>query len=389
MNDFEKLVSTIFSSLFAKKDKPVDQSSLEDELGKLPPETRTIIEQLEAKDILQESAAYSRFKKANDARRATVLRHIREQTGEGKRSNTIAFHRYLTAACTIISLGVCSILFMPKLNDSHNSENQTPTHTIEPGGSKATLTLGDGQVIQLDSIPGGIVIDQGLHYADGRPVQLGAVQPENMMATLQTPRGGEYILTLSDGSRIHMNADSKLTYPISFHGNTREVTLHGEAYFEIASNKEKPFHVHTKHNEIVVLGTHFNIRSYQEETLSYVTLVEGRVRLQDGFHNPELTPGMQGISDGTATRIRSVNVEDFISWKNGLFVFQNENLEAVAAKISRWYDIDIEIAPSARQVRIWGGLSKYDTFDKVLDILQLIDNDLIINIDGRRVHIMK
>lgn len=389
MNDFEKLVNTVFNYLFVKKDNTTSQSSLEDELDKLPPETRAIVERLEAKEILQESAAYSRFKKENDARRATVLRHIREQIGEDKSNNTIAFRRYLAAASAIVALGVCSFLFTPKLNNRHNSANQTAAHIIEPGSSRAVLTLSNGQVIQLDSIPGGIVINQGLHYADGRPIELSSVQPENMMATLQTPRGGEYVLTLSDGSRIHMNADSKLVYPITFHGKTREVTLDGEAFFEIASNKEKPFHVRTNNNEVVVLGTRFNIRSYQEETLSYITLVEGRVRLQDGHDNPELTPGMQGISDGMATRVRSVNVEDFINWKNGLFVFQNENLEAVAAKISRWYDIEIEIASSAKQVRIWGSLSKYDTFDKVLDILQLIDNDLIINIDGRRVQIMK
>lgn len=390
MNDLDKLVKALYDYIFDKEDKSVNPPSLQEELDKLPPATRAIVEKLDSKDILHESATYSRFKKENKPRKATVLRHIHERTDERGRNRSVLFLRYIAAACAIVAISVCGFLFMPRANGPE-AENQIThsTTVIQPGGSSAKLTLSDGKVIQLDAVPEGIIMHQGLHYADGRPIDSTMPQAANIMLTLETPRGGEYVLTLSDGSRVHLNAESKLVYPMSFQGNTREVILYGEAFFDIAPNQERPFHVHTDNNEVVVLGTRFNIRSYQEEKTSYVTLVEGKVRLQDGYDNPELTPGMQGISDGRTTQIKAVNVDDFVSWKDGLFVFHNENIDAVAAKISRWYDIDIHVAPSAKQVRIWGSLSKYDTFDKVLDVLKLIDNDLKINIDERRVNIMK
>lgn len=395
MKNIDKLVHRLYDFIFAKKeDKENNERILRKELDKLPQESQKVIRSFSAKELIREAARYNLFKEANKNKKTLILRNIHKSIHNRKknRNNNLRSPIMRVAACAAAIICICVgyLLITNRKAELGITNQHIPlAHEIKPGGSKAYLTLDDGQVIPLDSLSDGIVSRNGLHYADGRTINPSLSGSKNVMLTLETPRGGEYIATLSDGSRVHMNAESKLIYPLAFTGDTREVTLHGEAYFDVASDKRKPFQVHTKNKNVIVLGTSFNIRSYADEQFSFVTLIEGKVRLNDGYKNPELTPGMQSISDGTRTLIKTVNTEDFISWKNGLLTFHNENLKAVATKISRWYDIEIQVAPSAEKVRIWGSVSRYDTFDKVLEVLQLIDKNLKINIDGRRVYIMK
>ncbi len=209
---------------------------------------------------------------------------------------------------------------------------------------------------------------------------------------LTTPRGGQYFVELSDGSKVWLNAESSLQYPAQFSGNTREVKLIGEAYFEVKSNAEKPFIVTTNAERVEVLGTHFNINSYPDVGLSRVTLSEGKVRVAPLSNRTDthiLTPNSQAVIRGSNIEKISVNADEYIAWKNGEFMFNNEPLSSVLQKLSRWYDFDYSIAPALQDLKIWGSISKYENFDKVLRIIKITDKKIKLNIKGKKVIIME
>src|SRR5690606_21510198 len=159
---------------------------------------------------------------------------------------------------------------------------------------------------------------------------------------LKVPNGGEYSLTLSDGSKVWLNAASQLRYPVSFTGKTRDVELSGEAYFEIARNKQKPFRVHFNKATVEVLGTHFNVNAYGNDDVHAVTLLEGSVKVLKDGHSVLIRPGQEAVLAGTEqVKVKQVVAEDAIAWKNGYFVFAGEDIRSIMKKLSRWYDFTV------------------------------------------------
>lgn len=222
---------------------------------------------------------------------------------------------------------------------------------VAPGSNKAVLTLGDGSVVTLDSA-GNKVLQQG---ATAIRQQGGILQYDVQgqaasvsFNTLVTPRGGQYQLILPDGSKVWLNAASSLRYPTVFNEASRTVELKGEAYFEIStqktSNGEKvPFYVKVGKMDVEVLGTHFNVMAYPDEQEISTTLLEGAVRLRNDHMHTLIKPGEQGILDShtNAFKVQPANTDKIMSWKNGIFNFQDNNLEEVMRQLSRWYDIDV------------------------------------------------
>src|SRR5690606_26820039 len=240
-----------------------------------------------------------------------------------------------TAAAILIALSTTLYLYRTSIKDV--VEVTTPQLTdIQPGGNKATLTLADGSRIVLDSISNGKVIEyngtkfiktadgqlicESLHSNDGS--LNGAYYAFN---TIETPRGGQYQVTLPDGTKVWLNAASSLKYPVAFNDTERKVELTGDAYFEVANDKNKPFKVLADEQEIKVLGTHFNVNAYADEASIKTTLVEGRVQV--GLRNTStahiLRPGQQSELSGNTFKIQQVDVEEAIDWKNGHFIFNN------------------------------------------------------------------
>jgi len=227
---------------------------------------------------------------------------------------------------------------------------------ILPGGNNASLTLADGRVIPLDKNKTGIAIDDAeLTYSDGTPLvnitsestQSGEVSSVQSV-TLSTPLAGQYQVTLSEGSKVWLNAGSSLTYPVRFSGKERRVELAGEAYFEIAKDSGKPFFIVSNGQEVQVLGTRFNIEAYPEEPGIKTTLVDGSVKISlaqpqasPSDHSVVLKPGQQSTVRKGGITVDDVDPESAIAWKNGLFVF-NDNLHHTLAQIGRWYDVEIE-----------------------------------------------
>jgi len=258
------------------------------------------------------------------------------------------------------------------------------------GYNKAQLTLSNGNQINLSDQHQGIIIDEHLAYEDGTPLLRQETMEENATLILSTPRGGQYQATLSDGTKVWLNAESKLVYPHRFAKDMRHVELEGEAYFEVAHQDGVPFVINTSKEKVEVLGTHFNVNSYKTDQSSTVALLEGKVRVtwRDKV-SKILLPGQQSVvSDGNMD-VQTVNVEESVAWKNGEFMFNNETLESIMLKLSRWYDLDISVAPALREVRIWGSVSRYENFNQVLKLIKMTDDQIRLDVQGRRVKLVK
>jgi len=250
---------------------------------------------------------------------------------------------------------------------------------IQPGGHHAILTTGDGQSIVLDSIRNGDIISgnskikkQGdlLVYGSSKSLKKGTVMDYN---TLSTPRGGQYQLLLPDGSKVWLNASSSIRFPTAFIGNERDVQLTGEAYFEIAKNKEKPFHVYVGGMQVEVLGTHFNVNEYDDEGAIKTSLLEGSVKIKDGKLSGMLKPGQQGVlkKNENHIEIKNADMNEVVAWKNGLFEFNGADIESIMRQIGRWYDVEIEYAGKVPDRRFEGKISRDAQLSDVLRILEL------------------
>lgn len=216
---------------------------------------------------------------------------------------------------------------------------------ILPGGNKATLTLADGRTIDLNSSQSGIIVGNQITYENGDMIMpLDGTGLTNKNLELATPKGGTYQVTLPDGTRVWLNAESTLQYPVQFANDKRLVYLIGEGYFEVAKDSKRPFLVSTANQEVEVLGTQFNVTAYSNETLTKTTLVEGKVKISNvksGIVHV-LKPGQQGVAEGMDTRVKEVNTSQFTAWKDGYFIFEGTPFPEVLEQLARWYDIEIE-----------------------------------------------
>lgn len=315
-----------------------------------------------------------------------IVKEVEYKDRPTKRKS-IPLRKYLSAAC-ILLIATISLWFIKTKSTQNLAQYREIASTFVAGGSKAILELSDGQLIELSSDHQGVIVGENLSYEDGS-VLIGRFEAQQVGIVLTTPNGGQYQLTLADGTKVWLNASSKLTYPNIFGGEKRKVELEGEAYFEVAEDSEKPFVVDTGSERVEVLGTQFNVSAYKDELISSVSLLEGSVKviLPNNFEKIIL-PGQQSLTQGNKMEVRQVNTDEVIAWKNGEFMFNNENLESVMRKLSRWYDLEIEVSPDLSEVFIWGSVSRYDDFSKVLELIEMIDESIKFKVEGRRVKLM-
>lgn len=246
------------------------------------------------------------------------------------------------AAMFVLPLGVALALLLPE----KQNEKITYTHSVVlPGKKMATLTLSTGEQVALtDSLPRleerGMVISHSEEKALVYNQVQDSIPAEVVYNAVTVPRGGEYKLALSDGTIVWLNSDSYIRYPVRFAGDTRQVELRGEAYFEVAKNSEKPFIVRMKEYNIRVTGTQFNARSYSNEETA-TTLVQGSVQIEKGGSVSKLSPGQQAILKDGQVQVRKVDVESYIAWRTGDFSFTQCRLENILDELARWYDVDV------------------------------------------------
>lgn len=269
---------------------------------------------------------------------------------------------------------------------------QTPSKNVDikPGGDRAILTLANGQQIVLDSASDGNLTEQGgvkvIKIGGQLAYDVTVPSTQVFYNTISTPRGGQYQLVLGDGSKVWLNAASSLRFPSAFIGKERTVELTGEGYFEIAHNPEMPFIVKVKEMNVAVLGTHFNINSYEDESSVKTTLLEGRVKVQEKEKQLYLNPGQQAVlnpNDGGLKVVYSVDVEEVVAWKNGQFMFNSADIAAVMRQVSRWYDVEVVFKGNLNET-VSGELPRSENVSQLLKLLELTGK-LNFEIDGKRI----
>lgn len=273
---------------------------------------------------------------------------------------------------------------------------------VVPGGNKAVLTLADGSSIVLDSAANGALTQQGattiMKKQDGELVyKTDSKTGENAVAlnTISTPRGGQYQVVLPDGTRVWLNAVTSLRFPASFTGDKRVVELTGEAYFEVASvgreGKKLPFIVNVGGSgggQVEVLGTHFNVKAYNEESAIKTTLLEGSVKMSSAKGQYLMKPGQQTLvgKDGKIAINEDADVDEAVAWKNGRFQFNEADVETVMRDIARWYDVTIEYAGKVPAEKFEGEIPRNSSITEVFKILEL--SNVHCKIEGKKITVL-
>ncbi len=286
--------------------------------------------------------------------------------------------RYAAAAALL--LAVATLAFLWQRQDGATPREtpaiQQPMAAIAPGSNKAVLTLADGATITLDS-SGQQVISAGsgnhITQQNGQLVYGATATADHVQYhTLSTPRGGQFRLTLPDGTKVWLNSASSLRYPTAFKGREREVELQGQGYFEVAQNAALPFKVKVNTMEVQVLGTGFDIMAYGDEATINTTLVTGAVQVKGGNHLQRLQPGQQAVfnQQSQALSVQEADVDKITAWKSGLFVFNNMTLTAILREVARWYDVEIAYDTTPSTELYGGGISRSLPLADVLKLLE-------------------
>ncbi|MVT09253.1 FecR family protein [Chitinophaga tropicalis] len=303
------------------------------------------------------------------------------------RKRTFSLLRYWPAAAAVILLaGVGLWLLKPGPSSTPILAKQQPVKEILPGVNKAILTLSDGSTVTLDST-GSQVIRQGSTVVYRHNGQLQYQRPQSpagtVYNTLATPRGGQYQVVLPDGTKVWLNAASRLKYPVAFEGSTRTVELEGQAYFETAKDAHHPFIVKAGNTSIQVLGTSFDVMAYTDEKQLEATLLAGAIKVEDHV----LQPGQQAVvTAGKPVNVTAVNTEAAVAWKNGYFSFTDADLGAVMRQLSRWYDVEITYRNGIPPGTFSGEIGRGLTLEQALKILE--QANVHFTVEERRIVIL-
>jgi transmembrane sensor len=298
-------------------------------------------------------------------------------------------------AGAVIGLAVVSSLTAVYIERQHTNilVAQTQTTDINPGTNRATLTLANGQTIDLDKAQNGSLANNaGINIqktANGNIAYTTAgksnAQFLQVYNTITTPNGGQYEIVLQDGTKVWLNAGTTITYPVTFVKETeRKVKLTGEAYFEVSKAPGKPFIVESTTQRIVVLGTHFNVSCFKNEPVK-TTLTEGKVEisLNNKSQKTTLKPGDQSIVSSNGIKVQQVNTEAVVAWKDGLFVFEDTDLQTVLKQISRWYDVEVDQSITDNK-SFEGEIPRNISLAKALKAIE-IGSHVKLKIEGRRI----
>ena len=278
------------------------------------------------------------------------------------------------AAVVVVAVGVWLLWGRPEKKNSVAAVAHASIDVL-PGGNRATLRLAGGGVIVLDSATNGLVAKQGgmqvQKSGDGRiTYEKKATTTDILYNTLTTPRGGQYHLTLADGTEVWLNAASSITYPTAFAGAERKVVITGEAYFEVKPEAARPFVVHSGSLDVTVLGTSVDINTYTDEPMPAATLITGRVRVSGGGAAQLLAPGEQArLGKNGMELVPHADIAGVLAWKNGRFAFDGADLPTVMRQLARWYDVDVSYEGVVPKRTFDGKLPRSLTLDQVLRLL--------------------
>ncbi|WP_215233147.1 FecR family protein [Dyadobacter linearis] len=302
----------------------------------------------------------------------------REEEEEQEKVRPMRWLRY--AAASLLIIAGFSLYWLKNRPEKVPEVSVTGRQVtdIPPGGNRAMLSLSDGRQIPLDSAANGLLGSHGAasftKTGDGKlrvAVSENLQETNNQSNRLSTPKGGQYQVTLHDGSKVWLNASSSIRFPTVFANNNRTVEISGEAYFEVTKDRKRPFRVRFGTSEVEVLGTSFNIMAYRDESASKTTLVEGSVKLRNKKGSKKLTPGQQAtISANGAIQTAAVDIDREIAWKNGLFYFKDSGIQEIMRQAARWYDIDVNYEGKIPKRQFTGKVSRNVNISELLNMLR-------------------
>lgn len=366
-----------------------EQQELEKRLAECP-DLQRVFEQLQNGETLR--VAFEEYKNYSSKKAyESFLQKIGQTEPAIKKPRTFRIWWYLTAAVVFLVIGLSFYM------SNYVSIEEESKPLIQPGIQQAQLTLPDGSVIDVHKKEVNVIVDGvQVKYKKGvlsyEPTVTTQHEEKNVEEKpaksneLIIPRGGENTVILADGTTVHLNAGSKLTYPVRFAGKRRIVALEGEAYFDVARDEAHPFVVQTHLGEVMVLGTAFNVNAYTNARVCYTTLVRGKVQFSaPNVGTVTLQPGEQAIVSANGTEKRTVDLDEYIGWVNGVYNFKNRSLGEIMETFERWYDIQVYYeTPDLRDITYSGSLKRYGTINSFLDALELT-GDLTYKISGRNI----
>jgi transmembrane sensor len=320
---------------------------------------------------------------------------ISAKTGLSQRKKRPLFKYAAIAASLMLSISVAGyFLLRTPARKSIDSPNQIASKVL-PGGNKAILKLSNGQVVDLNSTNEGLLSTGGRERIDKTASGQITYKPlpnckESLgYNTLTTPRGGKFNIQLPDGTLAMLDAGSSISYPAKFGTRERSVTITGQVYFEVVHRSAQPFIVKAGNQMIKDIGTHFNISAYPDEKIVRTTLEEGAVSVTQRGNTVLLKPGQVAVSETASDRpkIEIADIEETLAWKNGYFRFNNEPIESIMPKISRWYNVDIRYTGKLPSDGFNGTISRSKTIEKVLDMLQRT-GIIHFKVEGRNVTVL-
>jgi transmembrane sensor len=305
-----------------------------------------------------------------------------------EKKTMVLWHRWMVAA-SLLLIASFGGYFLLRKDDPKVQYSNVLEEDFASGSNKAILTLSGGKQIVLTgakngqlAIQGGSVIQK---TADGEVIyDREGADKAVVMNTITTPRGGQYHLTLADGTKVWLNAASSITYPSGFIGQQRQVEISGEVYFEVAHNAAKPFLVRSGIQTVEVLGTHFNINAYKEEPAIKTTLLEGSVAVSISGNRQKIKPGQQAVLKGNNIKISEADTDEAMAWKAGYFQFVDADIETVMRQIARWYDVEVTFEGPITKETFTGRISRFRNISEALKIVQSTKG-VHLSYSGRRI----
>lgn len=288
--------------------------------------------------------------------------------------NKRRFYLYAAAAVTVGIILTTGLLYK---KDTEKAPTLAKTQVLAPGSNKAMLTLADGTQIPLDSAANGALAQQGntqIKNTNGNLSYQANGGNDVMYNTVTTPHGGQYQLTLADGSKVWLNAASSIRFPTAFVGKERQVSITGEAYFEISQQSNHPFSVQVKAADkdmtVKVLGTSFNIMAYADEKAVKTALVDGAVQVEHGHQKNVLKPGQEANLADNTFAIAPADLEQTLAWKDGKFRFRSTNIKTIMRQLSRWYDMDVAYNGDVSDIDLTGVISRREDAGNLFKALE-------------------
>jgi len=318
----------------------------------------------------------------------------RNPASASQHNKTVLFRRkwWSYAAAAILLFSVAGYFLLNTTKKQLPIAEHPVKKDLPAGRQGAILTLSNGHRIVLDSTGNEVVTSDGgvrvIHK--GGELSYRGKTDEIIYNQVVTPKGRKWQLTLSDGTRVWLNAASSVRYPISFVGKERIVEVSGETYFEVAPDKNRPFKVNvTEKGNIEVLGTHFDVNAYDDEEAMKTTLLEGSVRVIRGRSSSLLSPGQQAVLGNGTDDIKvmnDANIEEVMAWRNGRFIFSDMDLKSIMRQLTRWYDVDVVYEGKVPEIRV-GGIIHNDVYlSTVMEFLG--ENGVHYKIEGKKITIM-